>query len=154
MSALVLPCVVACSGEHASHAADAGSPAQDAGRLDAAQSAEDAARPPDDAGRPPAMIQDGGESSDGRDAGSRQEDSAVGAPPDAAADAGAHCMGSPVGDLDCDGCVDQADHDRLLAHYGESVPPGDAASDVNDDGVVNVYDRSLLLANWGEGCPP
>jgi hypothetical protein len=68
-------------------------------------------------------------------------------------DASTPCSGGAlVGDVNCDGCVDASDHQQVLDHYGESVPPGDAASDVNRDGIVDISDRSLVLQHFGQGC--
>jgi hypothetical protein len=68
-------------------------------------------------------------------------------------DASTSCSGgSLVGDVDCDGCVDARDHQQVLDHYGEAVPPGDGPSDVNRDGIIDVHDRSLVLQNFGQGC--
>lgn len=56
------------------------------------------------------------------------------------------------GDVDGDGCVDQGDHDAIVASFGQSVPPADASRDLNGDGIVNMQDRLIVLQNFGEGC--
>ena len=124
-------------------------PELDAGlELDAALNASgpDAAQPSEDGSAPLGSNQQDAAAADG----SASSDEDAGGRPEAGA-----CDRSavPIGDITCEGCVDEADHDRLLAHYGAPVPPGDAAADVNGDGIVDVYDRSLVLARWGDGCP-
>jgi hypothetical protein len=63
-------------------------------------------------------------------------------------------IGTPdvYGDVDADGCVDMADHDAIVAAFGQSVPPANASLDLNDDGLVNMHDRLIVLQNFGEGC--
>ncbi|GAG32429.1 unnamed protein product, partial [marine sediment metagenome] len=58
---------------------------------------------------------------------------------------------SPEGDLNGDGCVDQADLGMLLADWG--CTGGDCPGDVDDDGDTDQADLGILLAHWGEGCP-
>jgi len=57
-------------------------------------------------------------------------------------------MGSIAGDLNGDGCVDQADLGILLAAFG--VNDG---GDLDGDGDTDQSDLGILLAHWGEGCP-
>jgi hypothetical protein len=52
------------------------------------------------------------------------------------------------GDLNGDGCVDQADLGILLASWAL-----DDGGDLNGDGVTDQSDLGLLLAHWGAGCP-
>ncbi|HUU98162.1 MAG TPA: hypothetical protein VM487_20715 [Phycisphaerae bacterium] len=54
------------------------------------------------------------------------------------------------GDLNGDGCVDQADLGILLADW--DCTGGGCAGDIDGDGDVDQADLGLLLANWGEGC--
>jgi len=56
----------------------------------------------------------------------------------------------PEGDLNGDGCVDQADLGILLADWG--CAGGDCPGDVDDDGDTDQADLGILLAHWGEGC--
>jgi hypothetical protein len=51
------------------------------------------------------------------------------------------------GDLNGDGCVDQADLGILLAAFGL-----DAGGDLDNDGDTDQADLGILLANWGAGC--
>ena len=55
------------------------------------------------------------------------------------------------GDLNGDGCVDQADLGILLADWG--CTGGDCLGDCDGDGDSDQADLGLLLAHWGEGCP-
>jgi len=55
------------------------------------------------------------------------------------------------GDLNDDGCVDQADLGILLADWGCSG--GDCPGDCDGDGNTNQVDLGILLGHWGEGCP-
>lgn len=52
------------------------------------------------------------------------------------------------GDVNCDGCVDDADLLQVLFAFGGS----DAESDVNNDGVVDDADLLIVLFNFGSGC--
>ncbi len=52
------------------------------------------------------------------------------------------------GDLNDDGCVDQADLGILLAAFGV-----DDGGDLDNDGDTDQSDLGILLAHWGEGCP-
>ncbi|MCK4872312.1 MAG: VCBS repeat-containing protein [Phycisphaerales bacterium] len=54
---------------------------------------------------------------------------------------------SVIGDLNGDGCVDQADLGILLAAYGIS-----AEGDLDGDGDTDQADLGILLANYGAGC--
>ncbi len=53
-----------------------------------------------------------------------------------------------AGDVNCDGCVDDADLLQVLFAFGGS----DADSDVNGDGVVDDADLLIVLFNFGSGC--
>ncbi len=55
-------------------------------------------------------------------------------------------MGIP-GDLNGDGCVDQADLGELLASYGV-----DGGGDIDGDGDTDQSDLGTLLGNYGQGC--
>ena len=55
------------------------------------------------------------------------------------------------GDLNGDGCVDQADLGILLADWG--CTGGDCPGDCDGDGDTDQADLGVLLAHWGEGCP-
>ena len=57
-----------------------------------------------------------------------------------------------LGDVDGNGCVDNADHDAVVADFGLSVPPGNPAADLDHNGVININDRLIVLQNFGEGC--
>lgn len=63
-------------------------------------------------------------------------------------------IGTPdvYGDADGDGCVDMADHDAIVAAFGQSVPPASASLDLNGDGIINQHDRLIVLQNFGAGC--
>ena len=54
------------------------------------------------------------------------------------------------GDLNGDGCVDQADLGILLADWG--CTGGDCPGDCDGDGDTDHADLGILLAHWGEGC--
>jgi len=54
------------------------------------------------------------------------------------------------GDLNGDGCVDQADLGILLADWGCSN--GGCPGDIDYDGDTDHADLGILLAHWGEGC--
>jgi agmatine deiminase len=54
------------------------------------------------------------------------------------------------GDLDGDGCVDQADLGTLLADWG--CTGGDCPGDCDGDGDTDQADLGILLSNWGVGC--
>ena len=54
----------------------------------------------------------------------------------------------PVGDVDGNGCVDDADLLQVLFNFGS----GNAATDLNGDGVVDDADLLLVLFNFGSGC--
>ncbi|HUU98537.1 MAG TPA: hypothetical protein VM487_22615 [Phycisphaerae bacterium] len=55
------------------------------------------------------------------------------------------------GDLNGDGCVDQADLGILLADWGCSG--GECPGDCDGDGDTDQSDLGILLTHWGEGCP-
>jgi len=56
-----------------------------------------------------------------------------------------------AGDLNGDGCVDQADLGILLTDW--NCTGGDCPGDCDDDGDTDQADLGVLLAHWGEGCP-
>jgi hypothetical protein len=53
------------------------------------------------------------------------------------------------GDVNGDGCVDDADLQMLLVAFGES---GSGLGDLNGDGVVDDSDLLVVLAHYGSGC--
>ncbi len=55
-----------------------------------------------------------------------------------------------VGDVDCTGCVDDADLLAVLFAFGQSGD--DLPEDVDSDGVVDDADLLLVLFNFGQGC--
>lgn len=55
---------------------------------------------------------------------------------------------SVPGDVNCDGCVDDADLLQVLFNFGGN----DARSDVNGDGTVDDADLLIVLFNFGTGC--
>jgi hypothetical protein len=55
---------------------------------------------------------------------------------------------SVQGDVNCDGCVDDADLLQVLFNFGGN----DASSDVNNDGIVDDADLLIVLFNFGTGC--
>ena len=58
-------------------------------------------------------------------------------------------VSNPVpGDLNGDGCVDQADLGILLGAYGAG-----AGGDLDGDGDTDQADLGVLLGNYGNGCP-
>jgi len=56
------------------------------------------------------------------------------------------------GDLNGDGCVDQADLGILLTDW-DCQPPDPCPGDCDGDGDTDHSDLGILLAHWGEGCP-
>lgn len=54
----------------------------------------------------------------------------------------------PEGDVDFNGCVDDADLLAVLFAFGSE----DADADVNSDGVVDDADLLIVLFNFGSGC--
>jgi hypothetical protein len=54
------------------------------------------------------------------------------------------------GDLNGDGCVDQADLGILLADWG-CQPPGQCPGDCDGDGDTDQADLGILLAHWSPG---
>ena len=52
-----------------------------------------------------------------------------------------------VGDLTCDGLVDNVDVATMLSFWGYS-----GISDIDGDGTTDSNDLSALLGDWGE-CP-
>lgn len=57
----------------------------------------------------------------------------------------------PIGDVDGDGAVGQADLNVLLASFGLPADPGTPA-DLNGDGLIDQLDLNILLAHFGEAC--
>jgi hypothetical protein len=69
-----------------------------------------------------------------------------------AEDAETVCLEEPIpGDLNNDGCVDQADLGILLTDWG--CTGGDCPGDCDGDGDTDQSDLGILLTHWGEGCP-
>ena len=62
-----------------------------------------------------------------------------------------HGIRSPQGDLDGDGCVDEADLGILLGDW--DCTGGDCPGDCDGDGNTDHADLGILLGHWGEGCP-
>ncbi|CUU04802.1 hypothetical protein GBSOP10_103646 [Armatimonadetes bacterium GBS] len=54
-----------------------------------------------------------------------------------------------AGDVNCDGCVDDADLLTVLFNFGET---GRSNADLNFDGVVDDADLLTVLFNFGNGC--
>jgi hypothetical protein len=54
----------------------------------------------------------------------------------------------PPGDVNGDGCVDDADLLAILFHFGDTDP----RYDLNGDGVVDDADLLIVLFNFGRGC--
>ncbi|MCS7209602.1 MAG: matrixin family metalloprotease [Fimbriimonadales bacterium] len=54
----------------------------------------------------------------------------------------------PAGDVDGNGCVNDADLLQVLLNFGTSTP----AVDMNGDGMVNDQDLLVVLLNFGSGC--
>jgi hypothetical protein len=54
----------------------------------------------------------------------------------------------PTGDIDGNGCVDDADLLTVLFNFGSN----NAATDLNGDGIVDDADLLLVLFNFGNGC--
>ncbi len=52
------------------------------------------------------------------------------------------------GDVNCDGCVDDADLLQVLFAFGSE----DQDTDVNGDGIVDDADLLIVLFNFGSGC--
>ena len=57
------------------------------------------------------------------------------------------------GDLNGDGFVGISDLDIVLAHWNQTVTPGDAA-DPSGDGYVGIDDLDSVLGAWNLGTPP
>ncbi len=56
----------------------------------------------------------------------------------------------PEGDVNGDGCVDDADLLAVLFAFGQSG--SGQAEDVNGDGIVDDADLLIVLFNFGSGC--
>jgi hypothetical protein len=56
----------------------------------------------------------------------------------------------PMGDVNCDGCVDDADLLAVLFAFGSTG--NGMAEDLNGDGVVDDADLLIVLFGFGEGC--
>lgn len=54
-----------------------------------------------------------------------------------------------LGDVNCDGKVNNGDLNVVLHNYGKSVTSR-AQGDLTGDGVVNIFDLSQVLQNWGK----
>jgi hypothetical protein len=61
------------------------------------------------------------------------------------------CEDEIPGDLNGDGCVDQADLGILLGDW--DCAGGECPGDCDGDGDTDQADLGILLAHWGEGCP-
>ncbi len=60
-----------------------------------------------------------------------------------------------TGDPNGDGFVGIADLNLVLAHWNETVAPGDwLRGDFNEDGFVGLDDLNQVLGNWNAGTPP
>ena len=59
------------------------------------------------------------------------------------------CPAGPEGDVNGDGCVDDADLLQVLFAFGAS---GSDPADVNNDGIVDDADLLIVLFNFGAGC--
>jgi|GEM_PF-3098924 len=57
----------------------------------------------------------------------------------------------PVGDLNCDGCVDLVDLSEILAAFGEcdQARTFDRYADLNADGCIDLSDLAALLGHFG-----
>ncbi len=63
--------------------------------------------------------------------------------------------GGLPGDLNGDGWVGLDDLDIILAHWNQTVTPGDLLSgDANGDGFVGLEDLDYVLGPWNTGTPP
>lgn len=58
--------------------------------------------------------------------------------------------GLTTGDVDADGCVDDADLLRVLLEFSSNS----STADLNFDGVVDDIDLLLVLSSFGNGCTP
>jgi len=54
----------------------------------------------------------------------------------------------PTGDIDGNGCVDDADLLAILFNFGGSNP----RYDLNGDNIIDDADLLLVLFNFGSGC--
>jgi len=61
---------------------------------------------------------------------------------------GEEASGGPEGDVNGDGCVDDADLLIVLFNFGNAGGQGD----VNNDGIVDDADLLIVLFNFGAGC--
>lgn len=59
---------------------------------------------------------------------------------------------APLGDVDGDGCVDDADYELVMSDYGAATVAANAASDLDRDGSIDVDDYLAVLQSWGAGC--
>jgi hypothetical protein len=60
------------------------------------------------------------------------------------------CPTGPPGDVDGNGCVDDADLLAVLFAFGQSG--SGLPEDVNGDEVVDDADLLIVLFNFGQGC--
>jgi hypothetical protein len=58
------------------------------------------------------------------------------------------CPAGPEGDVNGDGCVDDADLLIVLFNFGNAGGQGD----VNNDNIVDDADLLIVLFNFGAGC--
>jgi len=59
---------------------------------------------------------------------------------------------SCIGDLNCDGVVDETDMNIVLACWGPLTKGACADADLDGDGAVGSGDLGIVLAAWGP-CP-
>ncbi|MCX7993652.1 MAG: hypothetical protein N2651_08285, partial [Fimbriimonadales bacterium] len=64
---------------------------------------------------------------------------------------GTEISGGIEGDVNNDGCVDDADLLIVLFNFGNQGEPG-ITGDANSDGVVDDADLLIVLFNFGTGC--
>ncbi|MEM4284102.1 MAG: hypothetical protein QXS96_06430, partial [Candidatus Caldarchaeum sp.] len=62
----------------------------------------------------------------------------------------AHYQAGLVGDVDGNGCIDDADLLRVLFAFGQTG--SNLPEDVNCDGIVDDADLLITLFNFGAGC--
>jgi hypothetical protein len=62
-----------------------------------------------------------------------------------------HGIRAPRGDLDGDGCVNDADLGIFLSNWG--CTGKGCSGDIDGDGDTDHGDLGILLGQWGEGCP-
>jgi hypothetical protein len=61
--------------------------------------------------------------------------------------------GCPVpGDVDCSGCVDDADLAAVIFEFGSAESGAFGNTDLNNDGIVDDADLAEVIFNFGSGC--